>query len=44
MREIGGIAEPPESHSVADVIAETAEYFLPSEEEKEQQARNLLEF
>ena len=33
MRELDGIATLPKNHSITDVIAETAEYFLPSEEQ-----------
>ena len=30
MRELDGIASLPKNHSLTDVIAETAEYFIPS--------------
>ena len=33
MRELDGIATLPKTHSITDVIAETAEYFLPSEDQ-----------
>ena len=33
MRELEGIATLPKNHSITDLIAETAEYFLPSEDE-----------
>ena len=33
MREMDGITSLPKNHSITDVIAETAEYFLPSETE-----------
>ena len=30
MQELGGIEELPKNHSVTELIAETADYFLPS--------------
>ena len=43
MRELDGIATLPKNHSITDVIAETAEYFLPSEEESPEAKNDSVE-